>query len=51
MIFSSLRTSKTAWIADEVHPLMDRLSRRISLITGLKTNSLLGDAEILQVWP
>ncbi|XP_059351138.1 LOW QUALITY PROTEIN: prolyl 4-hydroxylase subunit alpha-1-like [Daphnia carinata] len=47
--FSNVRTSKTAWFAEGLHPLLNRLSRRISLITGLKTNPIHDEAELLQV--
>ncbi|XP_057374183.1 prolyl 4-hydroxylase subunit alpha-1-like isoform X2 [Daphnia carinata] len=46
---SNVRTSKTAWLAEGLHPLLNRLTRRISLITGLKTNPIHDEAELLQV--
>ncbi|XP_059351142.1 prolyl 4-hydroxylase subunit alpha-2-like [Daphnia carinata] len=46
---SNVRTSKTAWLAEGLHPLLNRLTRRISLITGLKTNPIHEEAELLQV--
>lgn len=46
---SNVRTSKTAWLAEGLHPLLNRLTRRIALITGLKTNPIRDEAELLQV--
>ena len=46
---SNVRTSKTAWLAESVHPILPILSRRISLITGLKTDPFQDQAELLQV--
>lgn len=47
---SNVRTSKTAWLPEGLHPLLNRLTRRISLITGLKTNPISDEAELLQVF-
>jgi hypothetical protein len=47
---SNVRTSKTAWLPEGLHPLLNRLSRRIGLITGLKTDPIRDEAELLQVW-
>ncbi|XP_046438574.1 prolyl 4-hydroxylase subunit alpha-2-like isoform X3 [Daphnia pulex] len=46
---SNVRTSKTAWLPEGLHPLLNRLSRRIGLITGLKTDPIRDEAELLQV--
>jgi len=46
---SSVRTSKTAWLTDDLDPLLARLSRRIQLITGLETAQSKSAAELLQV--
>lgn len=46
---SNVRTSKTAWLAESVDPILPRLTRRISYLTGLKTNTYLDEAELLQV--
>jgi hypothetical protein len=46
---SSVRTSKTAWLPEGLHPLLNRLTRRIALITGLKTDPIRDEAELLQV--
>lgn len=47
---SNVRTSKTAWLPEGLHPLLNRLTRRIALITGLKTDPIRDEAELLQVW-
>uniref|UniRef100_A0A0P5MAM3 procollagen-proline 4-dioxygenase n=1 Tax=Daphnia magna TaxID=35525 RepID=A0A0P5MAM3_9CRUS len=46
---SNVRTSKTAWLEDKLHPMLHRISQRIALVTGLKVNSSFDEAEILQV--
>ena len=48
-VVSSVRTSKTAWLSEAMDPLMKRISRRVSMITGLLTNPLMDHAELLQV--
>lgn len=46
---SNVRTSKTAWLPENLDPLLKRLSRRIQLITGLETDQSKDAAELLQV--
>ena len=46
---SSVRTSKTAWLSESLDPFLPRLSERIKMITGLETNPLKHEAELLQV--
>ncbi len=47
---SNVRTSKTAWLSESIDPLLPRLSRRIALITGLKTDPFQDESELLQVY-
>lgn len=46
---SNVRTSKTAWLPEKMHPVLPRLTRRIGLITGLETDALRDQAELTQV--
>ena len=46
---SMTRTSKTGWLQDSFHPLIQSLAGRIGRITGLNTNTWQDDAELLQV--
>lgn len=46
---SNVRTSKTAWLPETIDPLLPRLSRRIRMLTGLRTDPLQDEAELLQV--
>jgi len=43
------RISKSAWLPDSLDPLITLISNRISLITGLSTDTFKGGAEELQV--
>ena len=43
------RTSKTGWLQDSFHPVVKRMTDRISWMTGLNTNTWNDDAELLQV--
>ena len=46
---STTRTSKTGWLQDSHSPTVERLSKRISWVTGLATSTWDDDAELLQV--
>ena len=46
---SNVRTSKTAWLPENLDPLLPKISKRISMITGLRTDPLKDEAELLQV--
>ena len=46
---SESRISTHSWVQDQIHRVARKLARKISYITGLNTNSLLNDAETLQV--
>jgi len=46
---SSTRTSKTGWLDDQSSPVVNRLGRRIAMVTGLHTETAKDDAEMLQV--
>ena len=46
---SNVRTSKTGWLQDSFHPLIKKLAERISWMTGLNTDTMREDAELLQV--
>lgn len=46
---SMTRTSKTGWLQDSFHPIVRKLSERISWMTGLNTDTWKEDAELLQV--
>ncbi|XP_022247737.1 prolyl 4-hydroxylase subunit alpha-1-like [Limulus polyphemus] len=35
---STVRTSKTAWLKPEDHPIVDRINRRVQYVTGLSTD-------------
>ena len=47
---SNVRVSKTAWLSENLHPLLPKISKRISLITGLATDPFKDEAELLQVF-
>ena len=46
---STTRTSKTGWLRDSDHAVVSTLTRRISQVTGLNTETDREDAELLQV--
>lgn len=46
---SNVRTSKTAWLDENLDPILMRLSRRIHMVTGLETDPAKEAAEMLQV--
>ena len=46
---SESRISTHSWVQDQIHRVARKLARKISYVTGLNTNSLLNDAETLQV--
>ena len=46
---STTRTSKTGWLKDSDHPVVARMTERISAVTGLEADIDKEDAELLQV--
>ena len=46
---SMTRTSKTGWLQDSFHPVIARLTKRVSHISGLKTDTFNDESELLQV--
>ena len=46
---STTRTSKTGWLQDSHSKTVEKLSGRISWVTGLATSTWDDDAELLQV--
>jgi len=46
---SMTRTSKTGWLQDSFHPLIASMTRRVSHITGLRTDTFNDESELLQV--
>lgn len=46
---SMTRTSKTGWLQDNAHPIVEKLTKRVAWMTGLRTNTWNDDAELLQV--
>jgi len=46
---STTRTSKTGWLPDDAHPTIAKVGKVISMVTGLATDTLADDAELLQV--
>ena len=50
-VVSNTRTSKTGWLQDSFHPAISSLTRRVSDITGLNTDTFQDESELLQVSP
>ena len=48
-VVSNTRTSKTGWLQDSFHPAISSLTRRVSDITGLNTDTFQDESELLQV--
>ena len=46
---SMVRTSKTGWLQDSFHPVLGKITERISHITGLRTDTYNDESELLQV--
>jgi len=46
---SMTRTSKTGWLQDSMHPTIGILTKRVSHVTGLRTDTFLDESELLQV--
>ena len=46
---STTRTSKTGWLKDSDHPVVAKMTERISAVTGLEADIDKEDAELLQV--
>lgn len=46
---SMTRTSKTGWLQDYFHPVIGKLTKRVSHYTGLETDTFLEASELLQV--
>ncbi|XP_064485318.1 prolyl 4-hydroxylase subunit alpha-2-like [Ornithodoros turicata] len=47
-LVSTGRVSQVAWITPDTSDLVERVNRRVSLLTGLSTNYDTGDSEIIQ---
>eukprot|EP00095_Tigriopus_kingsejongensis_P007522 snap_masked-scaffold103_size370364-processed-gene-2.2 protein:Tk07522 transcript:snap_masked-scaffold103_size370364-processed-gene-2.2-mRNA-1 annotation:"hypothetical protein DAPPUDRAFT_22132" len=46
---SDVRTSKTSWLQDSFDPLIKAMTKRVEWMTGLKTNTMKEESELLQM--
>lgn len=47
---SNSRTSKTSWLQDSFDPLIRTITKRVAWMTGLNTDTMKEESELLQVW-